>query len=60
MPSAQSVNNIAENALWGDEGGLSRAGAGHLLPPTGWKEGRVGEYPVRGFNDPIELFAFHG
>jgi adenylate cyclase len=20
----------------------------------------VGEYPVRGFNDPIELFAFHG
>lgn len=21
---------------------------------------RVGEYPVRGFNDPIELFAFHG
>ena len=21
---------------------------------------RVGEYPVRGFNDPIELFAYHG
>jgi class 3 adenylate cyclase len=21
---------------------------------------RVGEHPVRGFNDPIELFAFHG
>ena len=21
---------------------------------------RVGEYPVRGFNDPIELFAFNG
>jgi adenylate cyclase len=21
---------------------------------------RVGEYPVRGFNDPIELFAHHG
>jgi adenylate cyclase len=21
---------------------------------------RVGEYPVRGFSDPIELFAFHG
>jgi len=20
---------------------------------------RVGEYPVRGFNDPIELFAYH-
>jgi adenylate cyclase len=20
----------------------------------------VGEHPVRGFNDPIELFAFHG
>jgi len=20
----------------------------------------VGEYPVRGFNDPIELFAYHG
>ena len=21
---------------------------------------RVGEYPVRGFNDPTELFAYHG
>ena len=21
---------------------------------------RVGEYPVRGFNDRIELFAYHG
>lgn len=21
---------------------------------------RVGEYLVRGFNDPIELFAYHG
>jgi adenylate cyclase len=21
---------------------------------------RVGEYPVRGFNDPIELFAYRG
>jgi adenylate cyclase len=21
---------------------------------------RVGEYPVRGFNDPIELFAYQG
>jgi hypothetical protein len=21
---------------------------------------RVGEYPVRGFNDPIELFAYDG
>ena len=21
---------------------------------------RVGEYPVRGFNDPIDLFAYHG
>jgi hypothetical protein len=21
---------------------------------------RVGEYPVRGFNDPIGLFAYHG
>jgi adenylate cyclase len=21
---------------------------------------RIGEYPVRGFNDPIELFAYHG
>jgi adenylate cyclase len=21
---------------------------------------RVGEYPVRGFNDPIELFAYNG
>ena len=21
---------------------------------------RVGGYPVRGFNDPIELFAYHG
>ena len=21
---------------------------------------RVGEYPVRGFNDPVELFAYHG
>jgi adenylate cyclase len=21
---------------------------------------RVGEYPVRGFNDPVELFAFPG
>jgi adenylate cyclase len=21
---------------------------------------RVGEYPVRGFNDPTELFAHHG
>jgi adenylate cyclase len=21
---------------------------------------RVGEYPVRGFNDPIELFSYHG
>jgi adenylate cyclase len=21
---------------------------------------RVGEYPVRGFHDPIELFAYHG
>jgi adenylate cyclase len=21
---------------------------------------RVGEYPVRGFNEPIELFAYHG
>jgi class 3 adenylate cyclase len=21
---------------------------------------RVGEHPVRGFNDPIELFAYHG
>jgi adenylate cyclase len=20
----------------------------------------VGEHPVRGFNDPIELFAYHG
>jgi hypothetical protein len=29
VPSAQSVNNIAENVLWGDDGGLSRAGAGH-------------------------------
>jgi len=40
VPSAQSVNNIAENVLWGDEVGLSRAGAGHRLPPTGQKEGR--------------------
>jgi adenylate cyclase len=21
---------------------------------------RVGKYPVRGFSDPIELFAYHG
>jgi adenylate cyclase len=21
---------------------------------------RVGEYPLRGFNDPVELFAYHG
>jgi adenylate cyclase len=21
---------------------------------------RLGEYPVRGFSDPIELFAYHG
>ena len=21
---------------------------------------RIGEYPVRGFNDPVELFAYHG
>ena len=21
---------------------------------------RVGEYPVRGFSDPIEVFAYHG
>jgi adenylate cyclase len=21
---------------------------------------RIGEYPVRGFNAPIELFAYHG
>jgi adenylate cyclase len=21
---------------------------------------RVGEHPVRGFSDPIELFAYHG
>ena len=21
---------------------------------------RIGEYPVRGFNDPIELFAYNG
>jgi adenylate cyclase len=21
---------------------------------------RLGEYPVRGFNDPIELFAYNG
>jgi adenylate cyclase len=21
---------------------------------------RVGEYPVRGLNDPIELFSYHG
>jgi len=21
---------------------------------------RIDEYPVRGFNDPIELFAYHG
>ena len=21
---------------------------------------RVGEYPVRGFNDPIEMFAYNG
>jgi adenylate cyclase len=37
---------------------LSRAFAdfvGHDLPLE-----RVGEYPVRGFNDPIELFSYHG
>jgi adenylate cyclase len=37
---------------------LSRAFADFV--ETDFELERVGEYPVRGFNDPIELFAYHG
>jgi adenylate cyclase len=37
---------------------LSRAFAD--LVKSDFELERVGEYPVRGFNDPIELFAYHG
>jgi adenylate cyclase len=37
---------------------LSRAFADHVEGQ--FELERVGEYPVRGFNDPIELFAYHG
>src|SRR6266571_3337310 len=37
---------------------LSRAFADFV--ESGFDLERVGEYPVRGFNDPIELFAYHG
>jgi adenylate cyclase len=37
---------------------LSRAFADFVKGESGLE--RVGEYPVRGFNDPIELFAYHG
>jgi adenylate cyclase len=37
---------------------LSRAFADHVASEFDLE--RVGEYPVRGFNDPIELFAYHG
>jgi len=37
---------------------LSRAFADFVKGEFGLE--RVGEYPVRGFNDPIELFAYHG
>jgi adenylate cyclase len=37
---------------------LSRAFAEHLEGDFALE--RVGEYPVRGFNDPIELFAYEG
>ena len=34
--------------------------AGALQPRIGRDDERVGEYQVRGFNDPIELFAYNG
>jgi adenylate cyclase len=37
---------------------LSRAFAGFVQDDFDLE--RLGEYPVRGFNDPIELFAYHG
>jgi adenylate cyclase len=37
---------------------LSRAFVDFVKGESGLE--RVGEYPVRGFNDPIELFAYHG
>jgi adenylate cyclase len=37
---------------------LSRAFAD--LVESDFELERLGEYPVRGFNDPIELFAYHG
>jgi adenylate cyclase len=37
---------------------LSRAFADHVAGE--FELERVGEYPVRGFNDPIELFAYQG
>lgn len=37
---------------------LSRAFADFVK--DGFELERVGEHPVRGFNDPIELFAYHG
>jgi adenylate cyclase len=44
---------------------LPRASRRRLTALADFVEGnfdleRVGEYPVRGFNDPIELFAYNG
>jgi Adenylate cyclase, family 3 (some proteins contain HAMP domain) len=50
--SKPSPNNWAEPVL------LSRAFADFV--ESDFDLERVGEYPVRGFNDPIELFAYHG
>jgi hypothetical protein len=40
------------------------AGSAHKPEARGWSNWRtlerVGEYPVRGFSEPIELFAYHG
>jgi adenylate cyclase len=43
---------------WGKTVLLSRAFAD--LVESDFDLERVGEYPVRGFGDPIELFAYYG
>jgi len=57
-------DRMPANSFWpappGAEAGRRSARHFSAQQPVGLDLERVGEYPVRGFNDPIELFAYHG
>jgi hypothetical protein len=53
--------NSQRQTLWGFAGaGAAEPSRRACFVGNDFDLERVVEYPVRGFNDPIELFAYHG